>query len=520
MVTRLAAAALVIFAAPSARAHVDEMGGAFREDWVDVSVAGLTIVRSYDSQSSFVGEFGVGWCANFEVSLEIGVDDLVVDECGDAAVYRSADVATGTFVLVPRMHRTLSEVKPPDGGASDVQLITLRDGVYVRDRRDGTVERFDAAGRLIMISKAAHGDLKLIYDGGQLSVIQDDAGRKLIFQRDKAGLLTGIAGPNGEQIDYAFDGRQLAFVRGRSELDYIYDEDRKLVRIEAGRQIVSELSYNAGTGVVALLSEGDCQTAFSFPSQPGAGALSMFDSSYEKRCDGNRVQVARNMFTYQGSTAGETYLASRSRNVNGDLTRTDYHPVFGRPVSVNRNGIAVTFEYYEQGSDAGRVSIKQEPGRVTRYTYDPACHAVASVIEAKLVVDRLESDPDNRERRPPRAVEQATTFAYDALCRLVQAKAPDGVEWALEYDAHGLLARIADNAQRVVLVEYDAIHRKATRITQAGSGSIIITYNIQGEIASIDSAEGPVVAAGIAGVFNRLMEMMRPASANFSVLGK
>ncbi|MDB2426085.1 cell wall-associated protein wapA, partial [bacterium] len=58
---------------------------------------------------------------------------------------------------------------------------------------------------------------------------------------------------------------------------------------------------------------------------------------------------------------------------------------------------------------------------------------------------------------------------------------------------------------------------KPKTIKRPGLGSIKVSYNKDGKINKVDSKEGPIVASQVASVFNNLLEIISPATADLTL---
>jgi hypothetical protein len=64
-----------------------------------------------------------------------------------------------------------------------------------------------------------------------------------------------------------------------------------------------------------------------------------------------------------------------------------------------------------------------------------------------------------------------------------------------------------------VKIRYEAKFGKPSIVTRPGLGTINVTYKADGEIAKVDSKEGANVAVQVASIFNNLLDIIAPATA-------
>jgi hypothetical protein len=82
----------------------------------------------------------------------------------------------------------------------------------------------------------------------------------------------------------------------------------------------------------------------------------------------------------------------------------------------------------------------------------------------------------------------------------------------MTYDQKGRIASITDQAKKVVKIDYEERFGKPSVVTRPGLGTIKVSYKQTGEIAKVESAEGPTVASQVASTFNNLLDVISPAT--------
>jgi uncharacterized protein RhaS with RHS repeats len=88
----------------------------------------------------------------------------------------------------------------------------------------------------------------------------------------------------------------------------------------------------------------------------------------------------------------------------------------------------------------------------------------------------------------------------------------------MTYDTKGRIATITDQAKKIVKIDYEERFGKPATVTRPGLGTVKVSYKPNGDIAKVDSAEGPSVASQVASTFNNLLEVISPATQELYLL--
>ena len=72
--------------------------------------------------------------------------------------------------------------------------------------RNGDIEIYDSAGRLVEVEDRSGDRLQLSYEGGQLRRVENRLGRALVFEYRAEGQLEKVSFPDGEHVVYGYDG--------------------------------------------------------------------------------------------------------------------------------------------------------------------------------------------------------------------------------------------------------------------------------------------------------------------------
>lgn len=536
-------------------AIVDMKNANYADSWLDLTLPSsgyaLKVQRFYNSRSVFSGIFGFGWCSDFETTLERTPEGRVkVTECGagQEVIYSPAKYDGKNLNSV--IDQIIAYYKKTTPGASSQSVETLREqlrdfadlrsrwsrqaglaipevkkgsvftadgleveqivfdgGVYTRNMADGTMQKFDSQGRLTSMSDKNSNYLKFIYGETFLKEVVDNSGKKLSFvfypnKRVKEILATG-----GIKIEYKFKGEDLAEVKNmwKNKYSYEYDENHNLTKISFPDNTTKLISYN---------QKNDWVTSFTDRAVDGVACVEKYNyevdknlpkdhfwSTATKTCGKEVTNEARFEFWHKTRASGSRFLARVLTKSNSDTLDVTYHPEFGKPMTVKRNGTTTSFEYYTNGL----VREKATDTFKMTFEYKNTFNKVS-----KVSTEFLDQKGKVLKRRD-------TDFAYDSRANLVAANNTDGQVVKLTYDDRGRIATIIDQAKKEVRIKYEERVGKPATITRPSVGSIKIDYKPNGEIDKVTSADGPTVAVQIASTFNNLLDVIAPATSELSL---
>ncbi|HEY0870300.1 MAG TPA: DUF6531 domain-containing protein, partial [Acidothermaceae bacterium] len=409
--------------------------GAYETDAHDISLPGVgvpfALARSYSSDNTGVGDFGVGWQVNLTSHLAVLPSGDVQVTAGTGAVVVFHAQGDGTFVAPPEVRATLT---------------ANADGSWQIETTDQLTSHYDASGRLTaQVDRNGQG-LSYAYGvGGKLATVTDAGGRVVQFTRGtsgpSAGLITAVSVPDGRAWAYTYSyGSDGVTPVLTSEVDpvagattYGYDANNLLATVtDPNGHVVVSVAYSGGT--VSSLVEAGSSTPGSYQFNAATGTATTTDPN--------------------GGVWTDTYLGNELTSETDPLGNTTNYLY-----DANGNRIAVTdalgnttaFTYDANGN---RLSETDPLGNVTGYTYDTNNNMLS------------QTDP----------LGHVTTYTYDAHGnRLSQTDAAGGVHtWT--YTAGGQVASETDPLGHVTTYTYDA--SGDTTSTTVAAGTAIATTTI------------------------------------------
>jgi len=160
------------------------------ETAADIRTAGpdvLELVRYYNSKEYKFGLLGYGWRTNFDRKITF-----------QPGGYRNVERPDGTYVVFLGTS--------PLSNFTDVDLRLAQVGSdYTVTDREGTVETYNSAGRLITIRTRNGYTQTIAYGAGnRIESVIDSYGRQITFTTDSHGIIQNATGPDGKLVAFQF----------------------------------------------------------------------------------------------------------------------------------------------------------------------------------------------------------------------------------------------------------------------------------------------------------------------------
>lgn len=535
-----------------AYALIDMNNASYSNTWLDLMVPGsgydMKVQRTYKSRSIFNGMFGFGWCSEFETKLETTSEgNIKISECGDGleVIYSAKEITkkdvdnTVSQILVKmksdpkvksanpeywkKLATTLFEdddqrsklakqygvaVPIKEGtkfmaNGKEVENVVLSKGFFTRTLPDGSFQRFDQQGRLTHMYDKNNNYLKFEYDKDVLKEIEDNNSRKLAFKFYPNKKVKSVTGPNGLITEYKYNTQEdliwnkNAFAKKDTYIQtYEYNEFHNLTKAVWPDKSFVNLKYdNIKDWVLSFTDREKCTENYKYEFSANDPKYHYW-STVVKTCGKETVANNKYEFWHKPLENGQVILSRIVTSVNGSTTDITYHDVFAKPVIIKKNNERATFEYYTDGL----IKTKQAGNAKIEYAHDPATKKVSLVKVSFL-----------NEKGKPVSFRQ-TAFRYDAKGNLAYAENSDGQKITMTYDMKGRISTITDQAKKLVKIDYEERFGKPAIVSRPGLGTIKVSYKPNGDIAKVDSAEGPTVASQVASTFNNLLDVISPAT--------
>lgn len=549
---------IVLLSVPKTFALVDMNNASYSNTWTDLQVPGtgydMKVIRAYKSRTIYNGLFGFGWCSEFETKLETTSEgNIKISECGDGqeTIFSSREIARKDIDTTIGQVITKMKADPKTKGSSpdywkklstqliedddqrnklakqyavitpikegvklmangkEVENVVLTKNFYTRNLADGSYQRFDMQGRLTHMYDKNNNFLKFEYDKDLLKEIEDNNARKLAFKYFPNKKVKSITGPNGLVTEYKYSAQEdliwnkNAWAKNDKYVyTYEYNEFHNLTKAIWPDATFIALKYDNVKDWVTTFSDRDkCNEVYKYEFSTTDPKFHYW-STVVRTCGKEVVASNRYEFWHKPTPNGQVVLSRILTVVNNSSTDITYHETFAKPVIIKKNNDRVTFEYYPDGL----IKTKQASNVKLEFTHDTANKKVASVKSSFM-----------NEKGKVISTRQ-TSFKYDAKGNLTYAENSDGQKITMTYDVKGRIASITDQAKKIVKIDYEERFGKPATVTRPGLGTVKVSYKPNGDIAKVDSAEGPSVASQVASTFNNLLEVISPATQELYLL--
>lgn len=438
-------------------------------DHVDAALAGprgpLVFRRSYNSRAAYRGassELGRGWAHSWSAHIEVDTEDerfLAYVRADGVTEYLSDHDLDGTF----------DAYAPPDGR----DVVTRTPSGFRRDDLDGTIETFDASGRLLSVTDPAGATTTLGYEGTRLSSIEGPNGRtlSLLYFPDRSEL----HGPEGLIAMYEMEGDSLARVTYADATGYRFQYDpmgQLLLATDLTGQVVERHEYEGDRGTLSEV--GDGQRRFTFAYEPGRTTVT----------DG-----LGNVTRYDWEGVGEVKRVTRVEGPCGscgsgmELQLKGYDDL-GRPISLrNALGEETTLHYDAAGN---LDELHDGSGRVWRYEYDTRGRLTKEIRPGGAA--RQMSHGAAGPLTLTDALSKSAHITYTAGGQVETFTDRRGKTTTFSYYPNGDLQKVRDPLGHETTFEYDAIGRR-TRVSTA-AGTTRTTYDRRGRVQKVEGPEG------------------------------
>ncbi|MBY0369978.1 RHS repeat protein [bacterium] len=551
---------------------VNRLNGSASVTYIDFVLPGnipMELVRTYNSitaaseQRGWLGAFGWGWTAPFETTMTTTPDRKVLlrdGANGNTVVFRPEkedpkvmadfleELKQAYFEREKGMKLSKSEASKlnlPERIASNVRtdpdfrnemaakygikgkipvgqvLISSEFGyqtVYQKGNqwirtREAYTQTFDSDGRLIRqrdnkgnvftftysasqkfqleeirdANKTA--SLRLKWKNERVAEVSDNRGNKATYTYDPGGNLIQVTDSDKQTYRYVYDNKKFPHLLTR--IDYITESKAK--------PVYREIRYDDSALVVFHHEKDGDEVAFSYGKIARDPENNFWTKSVHTK-NGVKDEMY-DEFLIKAHTDGTKYLYRQENKQNGVTTITTYNPCCGQPLEISKNGAVTAFKYYADGLLKERVG----PNEDVQIEYDARWKKVSHVKQNGSKYD----------------------YTYDATGNLTQAKNDKNEVVSLKYDKQGRIAEMGAGPDRNITFKYGDIG-KPVLISQAGVGSIKLSYDSHGRIRAAESIAEPQgrkpskddnkeIVRKVMRNFQLLLDILRPAGVGVAM---
>jgi RHS repeat-associated protein len=448
----------------------------------------------------------------------------------DGTVASTTDALGRTTSYTYDSLKRVTAVTQPNGGVTHNTYDDLGNLIETRDALgNSTHYEYDALGRQIktIYPPAGPGQVATYTENfynpaGQLVQTKDARGNATTYDYDAAGRQTSVTDALGNVTSYEYDalGRRISTTDAMgNKTSYTYDELNRTVAVTDALGHTSTTTYDALGQTLARTDPNNQTVSFDYDNL--GRLISQSDAlnhsvSFTYDVVGNRLTAT----DANGHTSSSVYDAlnrvismtdsndistSNGYDAVGNLisstnglsktTTTTYNALNQPVISKDALGNETTQSYNARGE---LVSTTDANGISTGYEYDALGHLTAVIENYKPgfqsstevnVRTEYTYDANGNRLTIKDGNGHVTTFAYDALDRLVSESDPLGNTWTYAYDKLGNRISMTDANGAVTNYVYDKANHLSS-IDYPDANDVSFVYDDGGRRTSMTDSTG------------------------------
>jgi len=401
---------------------VNLKNASYSDSWVDVMAQknefDFYIRRTYNSRSLYSGQFGYGWCFDFDTHLVFPKNrQIEIKKCGRKIgfTFNAKSIsATEGVIYKSKLHN--------DG------YITLNNGEYKLYRHDQPTFSFNLKGQLSSIKKNSENLISLFYKDNYLIKINDKTGNYIEIKYYKNQFrVKEIYFTPSQFIKYMYKGQDLIKVIhvGKGTISYLYDNYHNLIQTQYPDGSTKKVKYNElSDRVTQFKYRNNCTENYSYTlskTKPKYNfTASMFKSCANKKFPFTKYEFIHKMYNE------DIYLAYVKKSFNGLSTETYYHHEHGSPIMVITNNQSTRYEYF----DNGIMKTKTTADKIVSYEYNSTFTNIVKISQK------------NKNKKTNKFSTQHTYFKYDKFNNLTAISNPKEEGTKIIYSNNGNISKI------------------------------------------------------------------------------
>lgn len=418
----------------------------------------LAIDLAYNSaQSNLDGGFGFGWQFSYNIFYEQLGDDLLVSR-GDGRV--DLYLRDGGQFLRPLGVRDTLEtfgsngyvLTSPDGIKTFFESPAHRHVTRIQDPNGNTLIFSYSGTALTSIIDASGRQLTLTYENNRVRVIADPNAtptRRIRFQYDAAGNLTGLTDPLGHTTVYSY-----TFVAPYHLLTGLTDPLGHTATITYSGKAVD----NIATAITSMSFDYSTETTTTMVTEVVEGRNQVSHYIYD---------ASDRISSIQDGLGHTVTLVWDDRNRL--LSYTD------------QNGHTTSYTYDRRDNV---LTVTDPLGQVTKYTYDRTFDKVTRITDANGHTTRYEYDRKGNLIKIINALGKKTAFAYDAKGNPISITDAKNHTTTFSHNANGDLTRAVDPLGQTIRYRFDNVG-SLRGVTDANGHTTEYRYDRNGNLTSI-----------------------------------
>jgi RHS repeat-associated protein len=456
---------------------VDTATGNLADSWADLDgeAFGLTVTRSYNGLSSLSSPLGARWLA--ATGPSVFADGAAVSMVTpQGARYRFVTDGSGGYLPAEGVAGVLSvDVSAVPSGGGTLAMLKL---VY----NDGSIDRFDTAGRLLTQQTWDGQTATSTYGPNGVTAVTASTGQSVSFAYNASGRLSSVATSSGRTVSYGYNAQGLLSTvtdehGGVWSMTYTPEGRLKTMTDPTGVVLETNTYDTQGRVVEQLLPPN---TSVTFGYDDGAGETLVTERQYL-----NNVWVTQSRVKFVHDADGKVVVIY---DENSDASVVKLYDELGNLVENKTRSDLTETATYDTGYNL--TSITDPATGTSTYTYDTSNRVLSSTTPDGATTTYTY---DGTERSPSTVTDElGHTTSYDIVNGLVMSQTDaDGVTTTYTYDTKRRLTSTADEYGNTTTRYYDNQNRLIRTVSPGGRQSLW-TYNTADRLQSTTAPDGGV----------------------------
>jgi RHS repeat-associated protein len=480
----------------------------------------IEVTRTYNSISPDTGLFGKGWSTTYDESIKVFSSTYLR--------WFTADGQATNFIRATGS----GPFSPVEGDFHGV-LVQNSDNSFTISFSDGSVHRFNSAGKLTSLVDRVNNQTTLTYTSNRLTAITDPFGRVLTVTTDTSGRVTALKdalasvstytyGSNNELLSVTYaDNSAFHFAYtmagGNVLLATVTDALGNIVEAHAydtqGRAVTSEKQGGVERYTLSFISTSETDATDAL----GHVTKYFFDGSKGR----NLVTSVEGLCSCGGGSQIQTWIYDDQLNVVGHtnaLGQTASYTFDSNGNEISATSVLGTSNFtYNQFSEL--LTATDAMDGVTTNTYD-ASGKLLSIKDALNNTTTFSYDARGQLLTMTSARGNATTLTWDTSGRLTQTKDALNNITTFAYDVRARLIKATDALTNATSFAYDAANR-LIKITRADRSSMSYTYDLAGRRTKITDFLGNATSFAFDGAYRLTGEtdaLLKSVTYNYDLM--
>ncbi len=430
----------------------------------------LQFARSYNSIYRTVGSMGPGWSHNYEISLDVQ-DNKVILVTGDGSSEEYSSIDGTNYIS---KFGSYSSIKKHEDG-------------FVFTNKLSHTMLFDLDGALLSIQDFNNNSIQFEYEGQRLTKAFDNFGNSISYEYNELGNLASIKDSADRSVTFEYETGLLTKCTNVDDAttEYLYDDRARLVSwINPDGNKLIEMTYDANNRVVKQVMANDATMLYEYSDKE----VVYTDPNGVKK---TYIHDERNR--HVATIIGDHSSRYVYNDKNERIEYTDMEGnVYKREFDNDGNIIKFWSPLQEETKfdfENGRITAIVAPnGTIKKRSYDERGNVISYTDELDCVTN-MEYDEHGNLTRVTNADGSSYSYTYDDKCNMTSFTDCMGNPRYFEYDTVGRVIKMIDAKQNVTSYTYTSSSKIAS-ITNANNEVKTIEYTKTGKVCHIVDFDG------------------------------